>query len=453
MSPIERTAAGIGLGPAVLLDPKPEAWPALTQRDTPQARATREALGLSTDRPIVMSGHQGTIWHPGILAKRIAMQCYARAHNADCAWMIVDEDTPDPWRLEYPARQGRLVTREVVIAQQRADDAAPLCARPTVRPAPDAFEPAIATMHHRWTKLLEHLSEHADAPDAAAQIDRATNALLGDGVRTIMASGLHTTPVMQRLLNAMRSDPAACAQAYNDAVTRHGGTRPLTQRGSDWELPLWQLGAVRRPVFASMLESIAPQTLAPRALAMTAMLRLDACDLFIHGTGGGATGTGRGYDRATEAWIGQWLGEELAPSVVVSADLRLPLLEGTDGGDHTPVSEHDLIHAVHRAHTARHNPGLVGDSQHAHTKESLVAQIAASNDPRERGRLYRQMHDLLEDYRAAHAHDLQQLVKEAEAVRTRLADWQIAKRRDWPWVLYEEEAIASLRSTICEIWA
>jgi hypothetical protein len=434
----------------VLLAPDPAAWPKLLQRDTPYARATRQAIGLATDKPVVLSGHQGTVWHPGILAKRFALQSYSHAHNADCAWIVVDQDTPDPWKLEYPAREGHLLAREVVIAKQRADDATPLCVRNAVRPSPGAFEPAVDSMHSRWQELIEQLESHADAPNAAAQINRATNALLDDGVRTIMASTLHTTPVMERMVQRMRTEPELCARAYNDAVTQHGGARVLIQRGSDWELPLWQLGPLRRPVFASTLESIDPTTLAPRALAMTAMLRLDACDLFIHGTGGGATGTDQGYDRATEAWIAHWLGEDLAPSVVVSADLRLPLLEGMDA---TPLSDEDLMHAVHRAHTARHNPSLVGDSQKAREKAELVAQIAASSDPRERGRLYRQMHDQLEEYRAAHANDLAMLGDEADAVRTRLADWQIAKRRDWPWVLYEPEAIAALRSACSEIWA
>ena len=44
----------------------------LSHNDSAEARAFREQLGLPTDRPIVMSGHQAQIWHPGILSKYLA---------------------------------------------------------------------------------------------------------------------------------------------------------------------------------------------------------------------------------------------------------------------------------------------------------------------------------------------------------------------------------------------
>ena len=45
---------------------------------------------------------------------------------------------------------------------------------------------------------------------------------------------------------------------------------------------------------------------------MTGMARLAACDLFVHGTGGGI------YDTITEAWFREWLGVELAPTIAVT---------------------------------------------------------------------------------------------------------------------------------------
>ena len=39
---------------------------------------------------------------------------------------------------------------------------------------------------------------------------------------------------------------------------------------------------------------------------MTGLMRLAGCDLFIHGTGGGA------YDLVTEEWLGSWMGWTLA---------------------------------------------------------------------------------------------------------------------------------------------
>src|SRR5207237_6310283 len=59
--------------------------------------------------------------------------------------------------------------------------------------------------------------------------------------------------------------------------------------------------------------------LLPRALFMTALVRLGMCDLFVHGFGGA------NYDRAMEVWIRDWLGVDVGPIAVVSATLRLTL--------------------------------------------------------------------------------------------------------------------------------
>src|SRR6185295_16354495 len=120
-------------------------------------------------------------------------------------------------------------------------------------------------------------------------------------------SELHKHGVFSELLDRMRADRAACTLAYNRAVARHPSAhvRPLIEEPGRTELPLWRMpdqqGRPRLPVFASDLPGLDPSRLAPRALLMTALVRLEACYLFIHGTGGGQ------YDRITEAWLSGWL--------------------------------------------------------------------------------------------------------------------------------------------------
>src|SRR5690606_2124447 len=113
------------------------------------------------------------------------------------------------------------------------------------------------------------------------------------------------------------------ARAYNRAVERHpeGGIPPLFAMAREyrWELPFWLLDREhgRRALYAEMVEQdwFEPDLLATKALSLTASLRRELCDLFIHGTGGEV------YDRATDAWIGAWLGEDLAPAVAITADV------------------------------------------------------------------------------------------------------------------------------------
>jgi hypothetical protein len=94
---------------SILIEPRADAWRDLiagswarTQRD-PVALRARQELGLPTDRPVVMSGHQTTFWHPGILAKWYAMNAAAQRVHGATAWVAVDHDTDDPTAIAYPA--------------------------------------------------------------------------------------------------------------------------------------------------------------------------------------------------------------------------------------------------------------------------------------------------------------------------------------------------------------
>ena len=84
------------------------------------------------------------------------------------------------------------------------------------------------------------------------------------------------------------------------------------------EVPLWRIrdDGRRMRAYDSDVERWlddppgAPR-LMPRALMLTALVRLAMCDLFVHGTGGAA------YDTVMEAWISSWLGVTPAPIGVV----------------------------------------------------------------------------------------------------------------------------------------
>ncbi|MCB1282018.1 MAG: hypothetical protein KDB18_10905 [Salinibacterium sp.] len=177
------------------------------------------------------------------------------------------------------------------------------------------------------------------------------------------------------------------------------------------------------------------------------MLRLEACDLFIHGLGGGASRSGEGYDRATESWAREWLDSELAPAVVVSADLRLDLANGQ------PLStERELQRAANRAHSARHNPASIGEGAMQWEKMELVQRIAAATDRSARSSLFRELHGLLERHRKAHSGELSEVEAEADEARRRVSGARVAARRDWSFVLYPDDSIQALRSTVEALW-
>ena len=105
----------------------------------------------------------------------------------------------------------------------------------------------------------------------------------------LFASRMGSLDAFRAAVDRMRTDALACAGCYNKAVRAHpsAGVAPLRVEDGQVELPLWQLGweQARQRVFADLtgaepvlrLESGEAvgggESLAPRALLMTAMLR------------------------------------------------------------------------------------------------------------------------------------------------------------------------------------
>ncbi|MCB1282019.1 MAG: hypothetical protein KDB18_10910 [Salinibacterium sp.] len=252
MLPVTAASAAPSLGPELRLEPPTGSWPALSNRalNNDRAKATRAALGLSPDRSIVISGHQPTLWHPGILSKRFALTAHARSHGAQPVWLVVDQDAVDAWSLDIPisAGDGSLSQSVLRLAPPPAE-ASPACAQRTVIPSTTGADGLSAVLRDRIDRAISALAAGRHEPSAAKQVERATSSWLSDTTPTVYASELHRLPVFDRLLSAMADDAASCARAYNHAVRAHGGARPLECRGeNDWELPLWEINSVRSPV-------------------------------------------------------------------------------------------------------------------------------------------------------------------------------------------------------------
>ncbi len=434
-------------------------------RLTDDHRRTREQLGLPTDRPIVMSGHQLAVWHPGILAKWLfTAAAGAPEHGLAPAWVWVDQDANAFGDLRYPvvsADTGILAARTWRITPA-ATGLLPLASAPPFEPSPlpapndhRFATPDIAPALSRIRGALA--AGRAGAASAAEQMHRALLPLLAPleptPPRTFFATDLARTDLFASLVARLREDPRACTDAYNAAVAAYPGghaadvamlhTGVTHPRGP--ELPLWRIstapGSPRLKVHAADLDAAPLHELAPRGLLMTGLLRLAACDVFIHGTGGGGPD---GYDRITDRWFAHWLGETIAPTAVVTATLTLDLDRFVAGADPAAAA-----HARWLAHHARHHPGLLGDSAAEDRKRALVREIAAlpRHDPR-RAKLFREMHALLSAAAAAHADRLHELDRDADLAAARVRSLPVATDRTWPFPLYPEADLTALRSRV-----
>lgn len=431
----------------LVVRPAGAAWGGLLHRnDSERARRFRRELGLPGERALIMTGHQAEFWHPGILAKYLAVDAGARRLGADAAWITVDQDVRASVGVRYPARdaEGQLVVRS---EEYTAGGGRALVASPH-----DRVEPFVAAGLRRIEEAMA--GERGElARRVAGALKALMKPLLGEAreVASIFATELARTSLFREMVERMRREPERVCAAYNAAAARHpaAGIRPLLANDVQemYELPLWHItGGERRRVYAEMLDGLRREELAPRALLMTALLRMAGCDLFVHGTGGGGEGEGDGYDRVMEEWLAEWLGvgsEDLAPIAVVTATCRLPLeAEALPGGE-------EVGRAVWLAHHARHDPGVFGDLAPAEEKRKLAAAIAAAErGGAERAELFDRMQGMLEAYREERRGELAGLMERAERARRRAAEEGILMDRKWAFALYPEEVLERLRQRV-----
>jgi len=408
----------------------------------------RSELGLPTTGPIVTTGHQPTFWHPGILAKYLAADALADSIGAHAAWLVVDQDAVDPFAIELPIRpkNGALTAHALRLAGEVTDGhsaASVSPARPTA--IDDTIPYAIDGIGTRTRAMSAALASHMNESSAARQAVHANFDALERVLPkkpVVFASDLNRTSLFGELLVRMERDPENTVSAYNEAVRMFPDAQLTELASSDiqylYELPLWSIteGEPRRRVYHHDLESIDRATLVPRALLVTAMMRLAGCELFIHGTGGAV------YDQATEHWMKRWLNAKLAPSVAISADLRLGLDSGT-------VSEQESRHARWLAHSARHNPSLIGNETAQGAKNKLVERIALAIERGENAApLFRELHDNRRTFEFAHAMELAHLRENATILEQRAIESSVANKRDWPAAIYAAEQLGALEARI-----
>lgn len=468
-------AAGVKHQPhadGLILKPEAGAWRRASETWTElsaQASRFREQLGLPTDRPIVMSGHQAEIWHPGILAKYLAMMEAAERFGAHAAWLVVDSDAHDPFDVRFPIREERGDSTRLEVATWRVSQTPPArgvpAARlPGVRPAglpTQATSAAASSVRAGLDAIRAELDAHSHAANAAEQFGAAALVLAerarthasvnvqGHPAQLVMATAVSHTEAFARVVDLARSNPGALRDKYNHAAALHPEARiaPLAAG----ELPLWEIaggmGSQRVTATDESVKSREMTELAPKALLLTGMMRWLACDLFIHGTGGaGVTGEG-GYDQVTSAWLQEWLGATLAPMVMATATLRLKL-------NVSVPAINEIDRATWLAHAALHHPRLIGDSHADAARERALAAVrsfAGRVDPESKAaklNAYREMHRELATWRTEREAELGRLAENAKEAAEWQTQAQIASDRTWAFPMYERAQLSGLAQEV-----
>lgn len=455
-----------------------------------------EKLGVALDtpgggdEPIVLTGHQPDLYHPGVWVKDFLLDRLAHDTGATAIDVMVDSDGFDAVSVTSPCMTPGVARCRQYLAIGGTGASYAFSPVPSASELSDfcsatdqmlASLPAPAIRRH-FGDFCEHLSAAASAADNLAELVTIARRRHESAAGTRYLEAPVTALARTRGFALFVADMALNAQRFVDGYNHELGLyRALTKTrssaqpfpdlrsdGERIELPLWHLTQTNRePVWAQAVSDgsvrlmSGPVTLcelpadpqgavdavllsgalmAPKALALTLFLRMFACDLFIHGIGGGR------YDQVTDAVIRRYYGVEPPVFVVASMTMYLPL------GAHVVTLE-EVAAAKERLNRIEHNPdALMAEvefddpaerdlaSSLAAEKVTLVAAIASPDaDKKALGLRIREVNRALADIMAPVRDALQ---AELDGLETQLAASEILTDRTYPFCFWDPAEIA-----------
>lgn len=333
------------------------------------------------DQPIVMAGHQPTLFHSGVWFKNFALSHLAERLSAIAVNLIVDNDVATSSSIRVPTIHPQTgIGTYRVVAYDRPPGGVPY-EQTTIRDREqfDQFDQQVAAAIRPLvaepciTRLWEHARQAVQRCGVAGcALAQARHGLEGElGVRTLeLPLGVLCRSVaFARFVCQLVTDLPRFHRCYNEAADHyriaHGirsAAHPVPNLAADqeWlEVPLWIYGDDRPQRRAAWVrrrgdtcvisdragcevtidanfphlaaEQLAAQgsanvKLRPRALLTTMYARLVLSDLFLHGIGGGK------YDQLGDLIMRRFFGIEPPRFMVISATVRLPTSAGQRQG-------------------------------------------------------------------------------------------------------------------------
>ena len=387
-------------------------------------RQMRQWIGHDDRLPLIATGHQAELHHPGVWVKNALIDAAARKVGGRAVHFAVDTDEPKHLSLRWPGGSAALV----------GELAAPLPEWSGLLPPPDAdhlcrVEQSFTSAAAQWRftplvpdflRLLGQLStESSNLPQALTRSLQSLDRDLGLGYEAMTISPACSSQPYLAFVHHVLAHADQFASDYNEALEQYRAQNRIKAPGRPMpnlkltpeccEVPVWLDSLVERTRSRACVIRSGDQwsiragdaefrfdpaadgstcaselslwlrgqglRLSPRALTLTCVLRLLVADQFVHGIGGGQ------YDQVLDALIARHWGLEPPTVSVTTATLFFP-----DALDEPRVCLRCIIQEGHRL---KH--GILGDE-----KLRLVEQIAAL--PRrsaQRSALFFRMHDKL----------------------------------------------------------
>ncbi len=330
-------------------------------------------------RPIMMAGHQPSIFHPGVWFKNFALSRLAEQTGAIAVNLVIDNDVASGSSIRVPVVDP--VDGEVsqqVVAYDYAGGGVPY--EQTTISDREMFDTFDVRVREAASTLVDNpcvteLWKHAQAAIArcgvaGCALAQARHGLEGQvGLKTLelpMGVVCRTTAFAEFVLSILSELPRF-HRCYNDAANEYRkahGIRStahpvpnLSEQGQWFEAPLWIYGndsPQRKPAWVRLSDDqlvisdradrelridirfpkLAAEKLAnfaspnfklrPRALLTTMYARLVLSDLFLHGIGGGK------YDQLGDMIMRSFFMVSPPQFMVISATVLLPGVDAQD---------------------------------------------------------------------------------------------------------------------------
>ena len=415
-------------------------------------RENGEPVPVLNDGPLIVTGHQPELFHPGVWAKNFAANGLARRVNGLSLNLIADSDTLKDRTIRVPT----LIGDPTIYGNPNRIEALPFA-----DPGPELpFE--LSTVNHlssffRLGKSFDAIAvkwpfqpmmpdvrqAHLADPktpigETFSRVRRIRERAWGCHNLELPVSRLCRTDAWAEFVAVIERRLPEFTAVYNAAIVEYRRANrvrsvnhpaPLLEPG---ERPFWRMTPTgrERPYAACPASE-----LRPRALTLTLFARLFFADLFIHGIGGGK------YDEVTDAIIRNFFRCEPPAYQVLTLTAHLPFAAEGD-----PEAEYRDERANCRDvewNPQRHwrNPG---DPEARAIKDAVFTAIAEQpatrRGRRERYHTLRKLKGELSARMPPHI-DSHAALNGLLSAKHRAA---ILQRRDYAWVLFPEATLRPL---------
>jgi len=457
-------------------------------RDYTRSYADTE-IAAEAAGPLIVSGHQPNLTHPGVWLKSFATARLAQSNGGIAINLLIDSDVCTAASIRVPT--GTVASPRVeTIPLDQPTDAMPYEERPIVdaatwRGVSQRVEQAIAPLgiqpwiRQWWPMVVAGSERNQKLGLALAQAQHKSQTAWQSHSLELPLSSVCQTTAFRRFAVHLLGNLVSFRQAYNESLHEfrrlhhlRNNAQPMPDLGESegWlETPFWIWSAEdprRRALFAKPdadgwqladregfqqpmprapedgIEMLAGWEargikLRPRALVTTMFARLVLADLFIHGIGGAR------YDQVTDALCERFFGHVPPAHATISGTLRLPIETDTQH----PSSAREIRRQLRELtyHPEAHLEAVDLDNGQQKSIASAVQQkktwIATPKIPSNAAYRHRQIHSAneslqkwLEEKRSTLQHAL------TEFERKRRADL-ILRSREYASCLFPHEVL------------